>query len=52
MTIGNGVRDSQQLRDIEDLIAQLQDVNRQLALPLRAIPVEAREADATEVPNA
>lgn len=47
----NGVRiDSQQLRDIEDLIAKLEDVNRQLALPAHAVPldqrVEAEPADA------
>jgi len=44
MTYGNGVRDdSQQLRDIQDLIAKLQDVNRQLALPLRTISVSPAE---------
>jgi hypothetical protein len=38
MTNGNGVRDdSQQLRDIQELIAKLADVNRQLALPARAM---------------
>ena len=36
MTYGNDVRDdSQQLRDIQDLIAQLDAVNRKLAQPLR-----------------
>jgi hypothetical protein len=47
----NGVRvDSQQLRDIQDLIAKLEDVNRQLALPVHAVPLgkvmEAEPADA------
>jgi hypothetical protein len=38
MTYGNPVRDdSQQLRDIQDLIAKLEDVNRRLALPNRVI---------------
>ena len=51
MTYGNPVRDdSQQLRDIQDLIAKLEDVNRKLALPMRAIivdqPVAAESADA------
>jgi hypothetical protein len=40
MINGNGVRDdTQQLRDIQDLIAKLADVNRQLALPARALPL-------------
>ena len=44
MTYGNGVRDdSQQLRDIQDLIARLEDVNRQLALPVRAMPMPSAE---------
>jgi hypothetical protein len=49
MTSGNGVptasdrdkdvtRDSQQLRDIEDLIAKLEVVNRQLSFPARVLP--------------
>jgi len=39
MTYGNGARDdTQQLRDIQDLIAKLADVNRKLALPIRAMP--------------
>ena len=34
MTYGNAVRDdSQQLRDIQDLIAKLEDVNKKLAHP-------------------
>jgi hypothetical protein len=38
MTYGNGVRDdTQQLRDIQDLIAKLEDVNRKLALPGGAV---------------
>jgi hypothetical protein len=50
MTYGNPVRDdSQQLRDIQDLIAKLEDVNRKLALPMRAIttdqPADAANAD-------
>lgn len=55
MISGNGVpaasdrdegasRDSQQLRDIEDLIAKLEVVNRQLSFPARAMPVP-RQAD-------
>ena len=51
MTYGNSMRDdSQQLRDIQDLIAKLEDVNRKLALPMRAIivdqPTAAESADA------
>lgn len=47
MFSGNGVRDdSQQLRDIQDLIARLDDVNKQLAFPVRAIPMaSARDAE-------
>jgi hypothetical protein len=50
MTYGNPVRDdSQQLRDIQDLIAQLEDVNRRLALPNRVIstdqPADTEHAD-------
>jgi hypothetical protein len=56
MISGNGVpaasdrdegvsRASQQLRDIQDLIAKLEDVNRRLSFPAR--PVSApRQADA------
>ena len=44
MTYGNGVRDdTQQLRDIQDLIARLEAVNKQLAQPIRvmsAVPAE------------
>ena len=50
MTYGNPVRDdSQQLRDIQDLIAKLKDVNRKLALPVRMIstdqPADTEHAD-------
>jgi hypothetical protein len=46
MTYGNGVRDeSQQLRDIQDLIAKLEDVNRKLAQPNRAMTMAAAPAD-------
>jgi hypothetical protein len=55
MTSGNGVPtasdrdkdvipDSQQLRDIKDLIAKLEIVNRQLSLPAQAMPAP-RQAD-------
>jgi hypothetical protein len=50
MTYGNDVRDdTQQLRDIQDLIAKLADVNKKLALPMRTItmdqPADAQPAD-------
>ena len=49
MTYGNGVRDdSQQLRDIQDLIAKLEDVNRKLALPVRVITTTRADADPAE----
>jgi hypothetical protein len=54
MTYSNGVRDdTQQLRDIQDLIAKLEDVNKKLALPMRAMSV-ARSSDAepAEAPSA
>jgi len=36
----NGVRvDSQQLRDIQELISKLDDVNKQLAQPVHAVPL-------------
>lgn len=48
---GTPVRDDRQLRDIQDLIAKLADVNKKLALPIRAIAVEtqpeAEPADAS-----
>jgi hypothetical protein len=41
MTYGNDVRDdTQQLRDIQDLIAKLADVNKKLALPMRTITMD------------
>jgi hypothetical protein len=40
---GVGVRDSQQVRDIQNLIDKLAVVNRQLSLPLRARPVPRPE---------
>jgi hypothetical protein len=47
MTYGNGVRDdTQQLRDIQDLIAKLKDVNSKLALPIRSMPTTHSDADA------
>jgi hypothetical protein len=53
MTYGNGVRDdSQQLRDIQDLIAKLKDVNNKLALPIRSLPTTHADADAAEVATA
>ena len=50
MTYGNDVRDdTQQLRDIQDLIAKLADVNKKLALHMRTItmdqPADAQPAD-------
>jgi hypothetical protein len=33
VTFSNTVRDDQQLRELQELIAKLKDVNRQLALP-------------------
>jgi hypothetical protein len=52
MTYGNSERDdTQQLRDIQDLIAKLEDVNKRLALPVRTISMatatDANPADAT-----
>jgi hypothetical protein len=60
VTFGNSVRDDQQLRDIQELIAKLKDVNRQLALPRSArgvrpvVVVEAPllEADPAEAASA
>jgi len=50
MTYSNGVRDdTQQLRDIQDLIAKLEDVNKQLAQPKRAMSVaQVVDADPAE----
>ena len=40
MITRNGVRvDTQQLRDIQDLISKLADVNKQLAQPVHAVPL-------------
>jgi hypothetical protein len=54
MFSGNSVRDdTQQLRDIQDLIARLADVNKKLAFPVRAVPVApVREAEPADVPSA
>ena len=54
MTYGSGTRDdSQQLRDIQDLIAKLEDVNRKLALPARAMPAtHAADAETADAPTA
>ena len=48
----NGVRvDTQQLRDIQDLISKLADVNKQLAQPVHAVPLtHIVEAPAVETP--
>jgi hypothetical protein len=54
MTYGNEMRDdSQQLRDIQDLIAKLADVNRKLALPIRTITMDqAADAQPADTPSA
>lgn len=51
---GNGVRDdSQQLRDIQDLIAKLDDVNKKLAFPVRvAQSAPVRDAEPADAPSA
>jgi hypothetical protein len=48
----NGVRvDIQQLRDIQDLISKLADVNKQLAQPVHAVPLTRMvEAPVVEAP--
>jgi hypothetical protein len=48
----NGVRvDTQQLRDIQDLISKLADVNKQLAQPVHAVPLtRIIEASVAEAP--
>jgi hypothetical protein len=53
MTYGNGVRDdTQQLRDIQDLIAKLEDVNKKLALPVRAISMtQATDSNPANAPT-
>jgi hypothetical protein len=54
MTYSNGVRDdTQQLRDIQDLIAKLNDVNKRLALPKRTVSVaQTADTDPAEAPSA
>ena len=48
----NGVRvDTQQLRDIQDLISKLADVNKQLAQPVHTVPLtQIIEAPVVEAP--
>jgi len=48
----NSVRvDTQQLRDIQDLISRLDDVNKQLAQPVHAVPLtHTIEAPVFEAP--
>jgi hypothetical protein len=48
----NGVRvDTQQLRDIQDLISKLDDVNKQLAQPVHTVPLtRIIEAPAAQAP--
>lgn len=46
MIKGARVRDDRQLRDIQDLIAKLESVNRQLSVPVRKIRAK-RTAGAT-----
>jgi hypothetical protein len=52
MITRNGVRvDTQQLRDIQDLISKLADVNKQLAQPIHAVPLtHIVEAPVVETP--
>jgi hypothetical protein len=54
MTYGNGAQDdSRQVRDIQDLIAKLADVNKKLALPLRAIGTpRTPDVDPADAPTA
>jgi hypothetical protein len=54
MFSGNGVRDdTQQLRDIQDLIARLDDVNKKLAFPVRAMPTAPiRDPEPADAPSA
>ena len=57
MVSGNGVptasdrEDSQQLRDIQDLIAKLERVNRQLSIPVRPLPALFRGEEDTVPDN-
>lgn len=48
----NGVRvDTQQLRDIQELISKLADVNKQLAQPAHVVPLtQIIEAPVVEAP--
>ena len=53
MTYGNGVRDdSQQLRDIQDLIARLADVNERLSQPIRMVSATPAEPGSAEPASA
>lgn len=53
MTYSNGVRDdTQQLRDIQDLIARLKDVNKKLARPMRVMSTaRAAAPDPADAPS-
>jgi hypothetical protein len=48
---GIRVRDDRQLRDIQDLIAKLEDLNRQLSYPVRTIAA-ARTPVTADAPGA
>jgi hypothetical protein len=48
---GARVRDDRPLRDIEDLIARLEDLNRRLSYPVRTIPA-ARTPVPADLPGA
>ena len=49
MTYSNAVRDdTQQLRDIQDLIAKLEDVNKKLAQPKTAMSMTTAQAADTD----
>lgn len=54
MTYSNAVRDdTQQLRDIQELIAKLEDVNKKLAQPKRAMSMTtAQTTDAAPAETA
>ena len=43
--------DSQQLRDIQDLIAKLEVVNRQLSVPVRAMTPRQGDASTADRPG-
>lgn len=43
---GARVRDDSQLRDIEELVAKLQLLSRQLSVPAPAVPAPAAEGEA------